>query len=122
MVYSYYFNSINAKLRAESGAAVPETEVDRGIKTFMPNAFDNNRTAQEKVRRLHEFLNSTLILIEGTGRYVPKDAGLRSWMETSQRTNETMDAPVKINTMDEFKQLQKGTVYIDPGDGKRHVK
>ena len=53
--YSTLYNAINARLRLESGAAVPEAEVKRALKTFAPNATDSNKTIKSKLDRLDEF-------------------------------------------------------------------
>ena len=53
--YSTLFNAINARLRLESGAAVPEAEVKRALKTFAPNATDSDKTIKSKLDRLDEF-------------------------------------------------------------------
>jgi hypothetical protein len=52
---STLFNAINARLRLESGAAVPEAEVKRALKTFAPGAFDSNDTINSKINRMNEF-------------------------------------------------------------------
>jgi hypothetical protein len=53
---STLFNAISARLRLESGAAVPEKEVQRALKTFAPNALDSNDTINSKINRMNEFL------------------------------------------------------------------
>jgi hypothetical protein len=53
--YSTLFNAINARLRLESGAAVPEAEVERALKTFAPNVTDSDKTIKSKIDRLDEF-------------------------------------------------------------------
>jgi len=52
---STLFNAINARLRLESGAAVPEAEVKRALKTFAPSALDSNDTINSKINRMNEF-------------------------------------------------------------------
>jgi hypothetical protein len=63
--YSYIYNAIEAKLRAESGAAVPETEVKRMAKRFVPSVLDNDETIKSKVDRLEEFLGGSLGRVKG---------------------------------------------------------
>jgi hypothetical protein len=65
LAYSYIYNAIEAKLRAESGAAVPETEVHRMAKRFVPSALDNDATVTSKVDRLAEFLGGSLGRVKG---------------------------------------------------------
>lgn len=53
--YSTLYNAVNARLRLESGAAVPEAEVKRALKTFAPSATDSDKTIKSKIDRLDEF-------------------------------------------------------------------
>lgn len=52
----FLLDSIEAKLRAESGAAVPETEVKRAGRRFRPSPLDNDATVRTKVELLGDFL------------------------------------------------------------------
>lgn len=122
LVYSYYFNAINAKLRAESGAAVPEEEVRRGMKVFMPSPLDNDKTAQEKIQRLHQFMNTALANIDSTGRLVPQDTDLATWMKNEQQKVDAYESLPRPQTQADFEALPAGTVYVDPDDGKRYRK
>lgn len=78
LAYSYIYNAVEAKLRAESGAAVPEAEVTRMAKRFVPSALDNDKTIESKVDRLGEFLGGSLGRVKGQpgagtqGRDAPK--------------------------------------------------
>lgn len=65
LAYSYIYNAVEAKLRAESGAAVPESEVQRVAKRFVPSPLDNDETIKSKVDRLEEFLGGSLGRIKG---------------------------------------------------------
>jgi hypothetical protein len=65
LAYSYIYNAIEAKLRAESGAAVPDTEVSRMAKRFIPSPLDNDATIKSKVERLEEFLGGSLGRVKG---------------------------------------------------------
>lgn len=56
--YSKLFNSINARLRLESGAAVPESEVKRAFETFAPNPLDSDETIRSKLARQKQFFLS----------------------------------------------------------------
>ena len=55
---STLFNAVNARLRLESGSAVPEAEVERAMATFAPNASDSNKTIKSKLERMSEFFGS----------------------------------------------------------------
>lgn len=52
-------DSVEAKLRAESGAAVPETEVKRIAKRYIPQVGDDDRTIKTKYNMLNDFLKGT---------------------------------------------------------------
>jgi hypothetical protein len=69
MAYSKVFNAIEARLRAESGAAVPDTEVKRMADRFVPSPFDNDATIRDKVQRLREFLAGALNKVDPSGRF-----------------------------------------------------
>ena len=53
-------NAIEARLRLESGAAVPETEVDRALDRFMPKPWDSVESAQYKLGQLKQFFGSAI--------------------------------------------------------------
>ncbi len=57
LAYSLVYNAMNARLRLESGAAVPETEVARAVKAFLPKPLDTKETIESKVNRMEEFFN-----------------------------------------------------------------
>jgi hypothetical protein len=52
---STLYNAINAKLRIESGAAVPPAEVKAALETFRPSTLDSDATIKSKLDRLDEF-------------------------------------------------------------------
>lgn len=56
--YSRLFNSLNARLRLESGAAVPEAEVKRAFETFAPSPLDSDNTIKSKLSRLKDYFIS----------------------------------------------------------------
>ena len=66
-------DAVEAKLRAESGAAVPKEEVARMAKRFIPSALDSDETVIMKLNNLEGFLSGTQELMD-TGRG-NKDAG-----------------------------------------------
>jgi hypothetical protein len=65
--YSTLYNAIEARLRLESGAAVPAEEVKKAIKKFAPNVTDSNATIESKINRQNEFFGIALEEI-GQGR------------------------------------------------------
>ena len=52
-------DAVEAKLRAESGAAVPEPEVKRIAKRYIPQAADDDKTIIMKINNLETFLSGT---------------------------------------------------------------
>jgi hypothetical protein len=66
-------DSIEAKLRAESGAAVPEPEVKRASERFKPSIFDKDETIELKTQLLDRFLRGALDKIDPTGAFSVKD-------------------------------------------------
>lgn len=62
-------DAIESKLRAESGAAVPDTEVARADERMMPNSLDSESTIQNKIRILDEFLRGSFDKFDPEGRY-----------------------------------------------------
>ena len=55
---STLFNAVNARLRLESGSAVPESEVKRAMSTFAPSPLDSDETIRSKLQRMNEFFGS----------------------------------------------------------------
>lgn len=55
--------------RIETGAAMPESEVDNTRQRFMPSMFDSVKTARLKINMFREFLGGTLKLLDPTGRF-----------------------------------------------------
>ena len=53
-------DAVEAKLRAESGAAVPQQEVVRAAQRFIPNPLDSDESVIDKMDRLETFLDTSL--------------------------------------------------------------
>jgi hypothetical protein len=60
VVRTRILDAIEAKLRAESGAAVPQSEVERAAIRFMPSTLDKDAGIVDKLDRLEKFLGTTL--------------------------------------------------------------
>jgi hypothetical protein len=60
-------DAVEAKLRAESGAAVPEPEVKRAAKRFIPSLADSANNVKIKLDNLEAYLKGTTAKIN-TGR------------------------------------------------------
>lgn len=60
---------IQAITRAETGAAMPESEVDNTRKRFQPVPGDTPRAVKIKMDMFNDFINGTLKLIDPSGRF-----------------------------------------------------
>jgi hypothetical protein len=75
MAYSKIYNAIEGKLRAETGAAAPDSEVKRIVDRFRPRTQlaggfgDTAKSAADKMDRLREFLENTRVGIDPQGKY-----------------------------------------------------
>ena len=58
-ISTYVMDAVEAKLRAESGAAVPEPEVKRAAKRFIPAVGDNDDQVKIKLNNLETYLKGT---------------------------------------------------------------
>ncbi len=67
--------SVEAVLRAVSGAAVPDTEVERFMDLFAPKSNDRVATAKQKLSLLRETLENTRSAISQGRGGVPGEAG-----------------------------------------------
>lgn len=75
-VFSYIRNAIGAKLRMETGAAAPDSEVTEIARRFLPSwAMDNSESAKDKLDRLQEFMDMGLTELERSGYIPPGAAG-----------------------------------------------
>jgi hypothetical protein len=68
--------AVEGALRAATGAAAPETEVQRALDQFMPNPTDGIETRTQKLDLLEQFLRNTqTALIEGAPPLAPGEGG-----------------------------------------------
>jgi hypothetical protein len=65
---SYILNAVEGKLRIESGAAVPDTEVKRIAVRFIPSVMDADDTVKQKLQRLEEYLGGSAKKLDPYGR------------------------------------------------------
>ena len=72
--YSRILNSIGGKLRAETGAAAPDSEVKNIAERFMPTQYDTSESAKDKMDRLEEFMTMPLRELERSGYLAPGTA------------------------------------------------
>jgi hypothetical protein len=84
--YSKVLNAVNAKLRIETGAQANPSEVQNILQRFMPTMRDTDVTAQDKFRRLKEFMATTKSIIDPRGRF-DKTQGAGNEMPTPGAAN-----------------------------------
>lgn len=82
---SYIYNAVEAKLRAESGAAVPAEEVTRMAKRFIPGSMDNDATVVSKIDRLGEWLGMAQKMTDPHGNRARQSGGVKRsrWNSTT---------------------------------------
>lgn len=74
--YTRVRNAVAAKLRIETGAAAPVSEVDEIARRFMPSAaMDTSVSAKDKLDRLQEFMDMSLKELERSGFAKPGSSG-----------------------------------------------
>jgi hypothetical protein len=66
---SLILDSIEGKLRTESGAAVPDNEVKRIGTRFVPSMLDSPKHITEKLDRLEQFTRGTIELLDPNKKY-----------------------------------------------------
>jgi len=79
---------IQAITRGETGAAMPDSEVDNTRERFQPSVFDSLKTAELKIDMFFDFLNGNLDLIDPTGRL--NEDGIRTGQLNIERFNEEL--------------------------------
>jgi hypothetical protein len=82
--YTYIRNSVAGKLRAETGAAAPASEIEDIARRFMPSPIDGTPVALDKVERLREFFTMSLDELERAG-YVSKQMRSQKGSTTRER-------------------------------------
>lgn len=88
-------DAIEAKLRAESGAAVPESEVERAAERFMPSVTDAPETIRTRMRLLREFLKGTSARISGEKPAAAIDFTREDVEHTAQQEGMTADQVIE---------------------------
>jgi len=119
---------VEAKLRAESGAAVPEDEVVRISERFMPSAADTGVQVRDKMDKLESFMDLSLMSIyDGNVPQWVSDSiessGGTSPTGPSSAVNEQGTVP-RITSDAEYEDdtiVPPGTYFIGP-DGVKRLK
>jgi len=129
-------NAVNSIFRTESGAAVPEPEVQRYLSMFMPSIGDDVSTAELKLTLLDQRFDAIIDTISGIDPRLSDEQ--RQAQLNSIFANETAAAEVavrrelknakavgsatKISSQADFNKLKKGDAYINPSDGNTYIK
>lgn len=114
IAYSLVYNAVEAKLRAESGAAVPETEVQRMAARFIPSPLDSDEAITSKVRRLEAFLRGSFGRIKGAGEpSTPKQPTPKKEAKKGAGSG-TREDPYRIKGDDGYDMLKRGEFFMGP--------
>lgn len=62
-------DTINSRIRLESGAAITEEELKRISKRFTPSVFDDARTVKLKMNLFNKFLDNANLLLDPSGLF-----------------------------------------------------
>jgi hypothetical protein len=107
--------AIEAALRAMTGAAAPESEVENYLNIFGPSALDTQATIKDKLDRLQSFMGNVEANIAQGRSSAPGADGMKDASRLQQ------EEPTQITTQQEYQALPPGTQYIAP-DGNIRIK
>jgi hypothetical protein len=93
---------VQALTRGETGAAMPESEVDNVRKRFQPNVFDSDAVVRLKWQMYQDAINGSLQLTDPQGRFsIQKlDTELNSRMKNIPEDDPAPDSGWKIERVD----------------------
>jgi hypothetical protein len=63
-----FLDALDARARAATGAAMPDTEVKNYTRMYFPQPLDNDATIKDKMTRLNSFMSDYLKIMDPTGR------------------------------------------------------
>lgn len=115
---------IEAKIRADSGAAVPESEVNRYMAMYSPSPLDSDAMIKNKVATLNDYLTGTLSYVDFRERSKSFEdtPGAKQNLAIMEGKG-TEKAPYVFSTPKEadakYSKLKKGDVFIDPNGVRR---
>lgn len=91
-VYSAIENAVAAKLRLETGAAANAGEITNIANRFKPSPFDTSDSARDKLKRLREFMSSSLGEIKGISEHqkAPSESRGPGLTEAEQKELESL--------------------------------
>jgi hypothetical protein len=100
-IQSYIKDALDAEYRARTGAAMPESEWDRALDTFVPGQTDTDKSAETKLTNLLRHFENKLNLVDPDSKLRGRIKPVTSVGDVSGK----QDAP-KV-TLDGFKQFWK---------------
>ena len=115
-------DAIEGKLRAESGAAVPETEVKRIGERFMPSPFDSDELVKKRLDMLERFMSGSYKKMFPNGEYDPRVADeIVDMVFKDSGIPEVPSGVAQVRSDEDYAALPSGAQFIGP-DGKLRVK
>lgn len=126
-----FLDALEGKIRIESGAAVPEAEVQRGAARFRPSVFDRDDTIRTKLAMLRRFAESTLVkarpedymVVDGE-RVVTPEYMQRVYSEFDKQNSDLLqklEKSQKQDRMTAWEKLPEGSVIQQGGKSYRKV-
>ena len=110
--------SVEAALRAMSGAGVPQTEVDRYSKLYMPQATDTPQRVKFKLNQIKNALNNIANAVS-LGR-LSKDTQNKLFpSEENNLSKSPEDADDDFNAY--YETIPSGEIFVDP-EGNERIK
>lgn len=102
--YLAYRNAVRQSIRPESGAAVPEAEVEAAEMMYLPGLTDSDLTAQKKVQRFAEYQKRMYTTMFEGYRDVPENLSFVDYMQPWMGTPAAQAAAVDIDLDDRVDQ------------------
>lgn len=65
--YATFLDALDARARAATGAAMPDTEIKNYTRMYFPSPLDNAETVKDKLKRLEGFLTDYLETLDPSG-------------------------------------------------------
>lgn len=96
--------AIETVLRVASGAAVPQSEVDRYEKLFMPTPFDTQETRARKLDALERWIGNMVSAIQEGRPIAPEEAAAIAHARTAGKPQDRLAKDPSSMSDDELKQ------------------
>jgi hypothetical protein len=90
-----YLDVLEARIRAESGAAVPDTEITRLAERLLPSPLDSDEAVLSKMQRVDQFINGSLELAD-IGRGILSDKSISAHERERQQRLEDLQGKFNL--------------------------